>query len=70
MSGYIIPVDQNHGTARIRHERMAQEDARTLAAFEAFMLDQARARGLQVNVEEDLPSGDLIVRWRPDPHAA
>lgn len=49
-------------------ERMLLEaDASTLSAFVVALRTEAAARGLAVNVEEDRMTGDVRVRWKPDP---
>lgn len=64
MTSAIIPAGEQ-GEFRITDQMLMEMRMDTWAPFEALVREEARARGLDLELLRELPSEDVIVRWRP-----
>jgi hypothetical protein len=64
MAAEIIPAEER-GEFRLTDQMLMEAGAASLAAFEILLCEEAYRRGLDLRIDEDMRTGDLIVRWRP-----
>jgi hypothetical protein len=64
MATDVIPAG-DRGEYRITDQMLYETGATTWAAFEVLLKEEARARGLDVEMLIERPSRDVIIRWAP-----
>jgi len=64
MSADIIPTG-DRGQFRITDQMMYEAGAVSMGAFEVLLHEEARRRGLDLRVELEVETQDVIVQWRP-----
>lgn len=64
MSTDLLPGGES-GTYVITTQQMYRLDFRDMDRLSNVLLEEAHRRGLVIRVEEELPTGNYIVHWRP-----
>jgi hypothetical protein len=65
MTAEIIPADVDRGEFRITDQMMSDAGAVSMGAFEFLLREEARHRHLDLRIELEAQTKDVIVRWRP-----
>ena len=66
MGADVIPAG-DQGEFRITDKMMFEADAATLEAFQILLEAEAQRRNLELRLERDMRTNDVLVRWRPGP---
>lgn len=66
MSVDIVPPGDS-GEFRITDQMMFEAGAATMEAFDVLLREEARRRGLDIEMWLEQSSRDIIIRWRPAP---
>jgi hypothetical protein len=65
----IIPAG-DRGSFTITDAQLVEAGATTMGAFEVLVREEARRRGLDLSVSENVLDRSITVAWRPSPESA